>query len=821
MKFSSHKLLIPVCAFLLLFNLQAKKTDLAKNKLNHQQLSFKENLGQVSDQNYKPRPDVLFSGSTGNLCFHLKKDGISYQLNRVDSWKEEQDVKTKNKTKYADQYTIYRIDMNWLNTNSTPIIKKTGKLEAYDNYYLSTCPNGALNVRSYNQITYQQIYDGIDVTWYEKNGNLKYDYTVAAGADYKQIQIEIKGATKISINAHGELEIVTPLGTIVEQSPLVFQNKKTLPARWKINDNKLSFEIDNINPDLPFIIDPAVRVWGTYFGEASDASYCTTSNKGEVYMFGYIQSSLFNIATGGAHQTTLAGSSDAFVVKFNPGGTRIWCTYYGGSEREIYIYGATDTTGNVYLTGITVSYTDAVIATPGSHQPVFANQNLQGEDAFLVKFNSSGVRQWGTYYGGIGDDNPSFCVTDNAGNVYICGHSNSSNDSSIATAGSHQYVFGGGLPASDCFLVKFNSGGVRQWATYYGGNTSDVATSCLVDNSGSIFLSGHTATNSNSIIATPGSHQATFNSSGLYDTFLAKFNSSGVRQWGTYYGGEGNDFTYASCMDSNGNVFLTGKSQSSTGISTTGAFQANVVTGSDAFLSKFNTHGLLQWGTFYSVVGEGLFCAVNPTGDIYFGGSTSVGVSNVTTPGSHQTTFGGGLMDVYLAKFNNSGVRLWGTFYGGSNDDYGGSVCVNSSGNIFMCGSSASCGDTSIATLGSFQDTILSTTNLETAFLVRFNDTDISTVSLSEETLHPLDALIFPNPACENITLLLDDPFLETKIYRLSIVNYLGQVCQEILIKNEESRININLSDLPNGMYNLTAKGNNSTITSKKFIISR
>ena len=87
---------------------------------------FTENKGQVHDQHYKSRPDVLFSGTDGQLTFHLKNNGISYQLFKVNTWKKESDlinlhadlkIQTDERKLVADQTTIYRLDINWVNSN--------------------------------------------------------------------------------------------------------------------------------------------------------------------------------------------------------------------------------------------------------------------------------------------------------------------------------------------------------------------------------------------------------------------------------------------------------------------------------------------------------------------------------------------------------------------------------------------------------------------------------------------------------------------------------------------------------------------------------
>jgi hypothetical protein len=490
-------------------------------------ISFTENKGQIHDQNYKSRPDVLFGGSDGNLVFHLKNNGISYQLNRVETWKKESDliknhadakIQKDDEKLVADHITIYRLDINWLNANTNAELIKQNPLDGFNNYYLENCPNGALNVKSYQQITYQNIYDGIDLKWYEKDGHLEYDYLVSAGADYKQIQLEIKGADKITLNNKGELIYKTPLGDIIEQAPLVKQNGKTLKSKWIITNNVLSFEIENINKNQAFIIDPVVRLWGTYYGGiGEDRGFdCATDAFGNVYMSGSTYANSV-MATAGAHQSFHGGGiHDAYLVKFNSAGIRLWGTYYGGSEFDFGYSCTTDATGNVYMSGWTGTNSGNSIATPGSHQATFGGGIY---DAFLVKFNSAGIRQWGTYYGGSGVEGSIdqigqsvTCATDASGNIYMAGLTDTPSSTSIANLGSHQTAYGGGN--ADAFLVKFNSAGIRQWGTYYGGSGSlpgsgaDIGNSCTTDASGNVYLAGQTS--SSLSIATSGSHQTAF-----------------------------------------------------------------------------------------------------------------------------------------------------------------------------------------------------------------------------------------------------------------------------------------------------------------------
>ncbi len=664
-------------------------------------LSFTENKGQVTDQNNKPRPDVLFVGLADDMAFHLHNNGISYQLSKVSSWKSSSlpDKKglfkqKENETNLTDQTTVYRLDINWLNCNQEAVITKGKKQESYNNYYLENCPAGALHVNSYENITYQNIYTGIDLKWYEKDGNLKYDYFVAAGADYKKIQFEVKGADSISLNNKGGLVLKTPLGNIIENAPLVIQNRKILISEWVIKNNIVSLNIKNIDHSKPFIIDPVIRAWGTYYGGPVHdyGQSCAIDSLGNVYLAGYTDSNTgMIIATTGSHQSIIGGGYDAFLVQFNNNGVRQWGTYYGGGGDDYGYSCATTRNGDVYLSGSTYSVLNGtVIATAGSHQSAGAT----GLDAFLAKFNVNGIRQWSTYYGGGGDDITRCCVTDSFGNVYMAGSTNSTYG--IATTGSHQNSLVG---LSSAFLVKFNQNGLRLWGTYYGADTYGF--SCAVDNNNKVCLTGYTR--SASLISTPGSHQPILG--GAEDAFLVQFNSNGTRQWGTYYGGIVTDVAYACSTDPNGNIYMTGWSNSVTGIATLGSHQSVTGGNDDAFLVKFDNTGVRQWGTYYGGTNSswGTSCITDAASNVYLYGNVDDGLgTTIATLGSYQPLFGGS-WDVLLVKFDQMGVRQWGTYYGTINREDGNACAVDGFGNIYIAGESSSNTGTVIASAGSYQ----------------------------------------------------------------------------------------------------------------------
>jgi hypothetical protein len=683
-------------------------------------LSFTENKGQFSDQFYHSRPDVLFGGNDGQMGFYIKNKGISYQLYNTDKFTETEDLFTKQKIRDVEQQTIYRIDINWLNTNLNAFFSTGEVRPGYDSYYLEQCPKGAVNAHSYKDITVNNIYSNINLHYYEKDGHLKYDYLIAPNADYTQIKLEIKGA-KISVQKDGGLLLITPLGNVLEHAPIVCQNGKLLKARYLVNNNVVSFIIENYNPNEASVIDPATRIWGTYYGGTGDEIGFSSSVDAShnVYLSGYANSNN-SIATTGAHQTVFNGGNwDAFLVKFDGNGVRQWGTYYGGMGKEIGFSCTTDSSGNIFMTGYTDSNSGTVIATPGSYQTAYGGGAWDG---FLVKFNNTGVRQWATYVGGSGEDRGYSCSTDPSGNVYMSGISEST--TAIASLASHQANHGGGI--YDACLVKFNSSGTYQWGTYYGGTGSDVGNSCCTDISGNVFLSGTTTSSANSTaIASPGSHQTNYGG-WTEDAFLVKFNASGIRQWGTFYGGNYGDNGASCAADASGNIYLTGitDSQNGTTIATPGSHQLLPPLSSsgptNAYLVKFNGAGTRLWGTYYGGTNDDhtRSCRVDASDNVYIAGFTAS--TNSIASNGHQNTYGGGMWDAFLAKFNGAGVRQWATYYGGSGVDVGYGCSAGHAGEVYMVGYTASMTGTTIATLGSHQPVYNGIAGMNEAYLVKF-----------------------------------------------------------------------------------------------------
>ena len=313
-------------------------------------------------------------------------------------------------------------------------------------------------------------------------------------------------------------------------------------TEFRIENDAVTFSIPAYDHTQPLVIDPTLQ-WSTYYGgSSSDYGYgITTGPSGEVVVTGYTISINFPVVAG--FQMSNQGGRDAFVVKFDALGFRQWATYYGGSNDDRGFGVATDGSGDVYFAGDTFSQNFPV--TPGA----FQTGNGGGFDAFLVKLNAAGLRLWGTYAGSFEEDKAFAVDADASGNVVIAGKTRSV--SFPVTNGTAQTTNAGG---EDAFVLRFNTIGTRIWGTYYGGREDEYALGVKFDGAGNVFITGPTL--SPNFPTTSGAFQQ--NHLGSNDAFLVKLTSTGGLLWATLYGGNGNDVANGVTVDPSGNAIFAG-----------------------------------------------------------------------------------------------------------------------------------------------------------------------------------------------------------------------------------------------------------------------
>ncbi|MCO6482797.1 MAG: SBBP repeat-containing protein [Flavobacteriales bacterium] len=706
--------------------------DLNGGALSAAAVGFEENKGQVTTIDGTPASGVRFRYAQGNTSLFLLRDGMAFQFNRLhrppglDSLeKVVRPSPAQRRERIALRKEVrletYRMDMLLEGANPDAMVSTEDRCSGYSNYYT----HGALGVHTYRQVTYHDVYPGIDWVLHATPTGMEHDFVVHPGADPSLIRLRFEHQEELRLEGGGNLVHGNRMGRFVERRPVSFQGGREVETRFVLEGDVLHFALAAYDPGQALTIDP-VRLWGTYYGGAGGdyGSSCAMDASGNVYLAGSAESSI-GMASGGHQNTYGGGDSDAFLVKFDAAGTRLWATYYGGVGGDYGSSCAVDGSNNVYLAGETESATG--IAS-GGHQNTHGGGDF---DAFLVKFDPAGTRLWATYYGGSGLDDGISCAVDGSGNAYLAGETESV--SGIASGG-HQNTYGGG--DFDAFLVKFNPTGTRLWATYYGGSGREGG-ACAVDGSGNVFLAG--STYSTAGIAS-GGYQNT-HGGGLWDAFLVKFDPAGTRLWATYYGGSGLDGAYSCAIDGGGNVYLAGETQSHAGMAS-GGYQNEFGGGnlSDAFLVKFDAAGNRLWGTYYGGIGweYGWACTADGDGNAYLAGQT--GTTTGLSSGGPQNTYGGGDRDAFMVKFDASGNRLWATYYGGADMDDGFSCSADGNGNVYLVGSTRS--TTGIAS-GGFRNTYSG--GLRDAFLVKFGE---GPLGVHDPDNAPGTAMIvYPNPA--------------------------------------------------------------------------
>ncbi len=288
-----------------------------------------------------------------------------------------------------------------------------------------------------------------------------------------------------------------------------------------------------------------IAQWATRVaGAGSDVGRSISiDSSGNVYATGSYASNPVTIFNAdGTTFGTLAntGSNATFIVKYNTSGTAQWATRVAGGGSGCVGYSIyVDSSGNVYATGF-YSLGSITIFNAGGGTFGTLTNNSGGQDAFIVKYNTSGIAQWATKVADEGGDLGNGISVDSSGNVYVTGQYAFS-PVTIFNAGGGIFGTLANSGSNDAFIVKYNTSGIAQWATRVAGAGSDVGRSISIDSGGNAYVAGHYASNPVTIFNADGTTFGTLANSGSNDVLLVKYNTSGTAQWGTRMDGTGSD----------------------------------------------------------------------------------------------------------------------------------------------------------------------------------------------------------------------------------------------------------------------------------------
>ena len=320
------------------------------------------------------------------------------------------------------------------------------------------------------------------------------------------------------------------------------------------------------------------------------------------------------------------------------------------------------------------------------------------------------VLVYASYLGGTFSDQAFDITVDSAGNAYVTGSTFSNNFP--VTPGAFQTStvgIGGNFAQTDVFITKLNaSGNAVIYSTYLGGTESadpslffvqpaqgnDVGHGIVVDSAGNAYVTG-TTTSTTDFPVTPGAFQPTFAATAFSseDAFVTKLNAAGNGLvYSTRLGGTNSDEAFAIAIDSDGNAYVTGETESTNFPTTPGAF---LTSGRGIFVTKLNPAGT---GLVYSTLIAIAFApdiAVDVQGNAYLTGQVRASSSSnfSTTPGAFQTIAPGSndFLDAFVTKINPAGTGLvYSTFLGGNKDDTASGIKVDADGNAYVSGATDS-----------------------------------------------------------------------------------------------------------------------------------
>ncbi|MHC1745016.1 MAG: PKD domain-containing protein [Syntrophobacteraceae bacterium] len=474
------------------------------------------------------------------------------------------------------------------------------------------------NIPTYGAVTYRGARDGLDVRFYGKDRHLEYDLIVKPGQDPSQVKMACSGVDYYELTEEGDLVINLKGGaTLLQKRPTIYQmingdrvsieggftverpattrsasGAQNLALAEADDDMVYGFDVGEYDRSLPVVIDPVI-MYADYLelgGTGEDYSLSIdVDSTGCAYTAGYTSSTEQSFSIPGAIPigTLTTSSYNIFVKKFDALGGDVHTTYLGGNDNSRAYAIASDNAGNVYLTGQTSATNYPTVL------PIYGTNRGNG-DSFLTKLAPDGTVSFSTYIGGADEDMGYGIAIDTSGCAYITGYTYSVNYPT-----SNAYCITHSSGDMDAFITKINTiTRTLTYSTFVGGDANNCGKAVAVDSSGSAYVTGWTYSSNFPVFGSP--FQPEF--AGIQDAFVLKLGTSGsTLAYSTYLGGSDADAGMGIALDSSGNAYVTGKTNS-TDYPVSGdrsQFGSNYTGGTDGFVTKLDSSGsALTYSTY-------------------------------------------------------------------------------------------------------------------------------------------------------------------------------------------------------------------------------
>jgi Beta-propeller repeat len=591
--------------------------------------------------------------------------------------------------------------MRPLRANPQPSVVGTAQLPGTVNSLLGDdARRWRVGIPTFARVLYREVYPGIDLAYYGRQGQLEYDFVVRPGADPNAIALRFAGAEELNLTSRGDLLLRLGEGELRLQKPRIYQERngvrRDVPGGYvRMGAGAIGFDLGSYDASRPLVIDPVLS-YSTYLGGSGDeqANLIAVDSAGNGFVTGRTASTDFPTTSGA--DSSLGGNQDAFVTKLNATGSAlVYSTYLGGSALDDGETLAIDASSNAYVIGFTES---SDFPTLGA-----VDSTLGGiEDAFVTKLNATGALAYSTYLGGSAVDEGFGIAVDSAGNAYAAGQTGSTDFPT--TSGAFDTILGGAPnerscdplevsdPRCDAFVTKLNAAGSGLiYSTYLGGSGNEQAGSIALDGASNAYVPGFTRSSDfpTTVVA--------FDSilGGTQDAFVTKLNATGsALVYSTYLGGSADESVpFGIAVDGSLNAYVTSRTFSSDFPTTVDAFDSTLGGTQDAFVTKLNaSSSALVYSTYLGGAGtERSFSIAVDDSRAWVTGRTSS--SDFPTIDPIDSSLGGN-QDAFVTKLNKPGGGLsFSTYLGGSGTDVGVGIALDSASpnpNAYIIGATGS-----------------------------------------------------------------------------------------------------------------------------------
>jgi len=550
-------------------------------------LFFEPNQGQTA-------PQVKFLARGAGYGLFLTADEAVLRL-------QPSAVSTQHSVFGSQRAPSSVIRMRLEGANSSARVSGASPLPGKSSYFIGNDPSKwHRDIPQFARVEYQAVYPGVDLVYYGDQGQLEYDFRVAPGADPNQIALSFNGASaRIDSGDSGDLILSTPSGDVRFHAPHVYQPaapqreifEKTIAGSFRhLADNKIGFTVGAYDHSRELVIDPILN-YSSYLGGGGESlAKIAVDGTQAIYVAGSTTSHNFPVTDG----STLKGTQNIFISKIDTSLTGaaqlVFSIYLGGSQSDTLSGIAVDSVFSIYVAGWTTS--NNFPTTPNAFQ-----LQASGTHGFLSKLSLTAGTYgltYSTYLAGNGVDHVTGLAIDNGDqNAFVTGDTTSTN---LATdnfpANPNGYQIQSNSPGNPQFFAsKINTGGSGSgsmiYSTYFGGGnfpvgadlTANRGAGIAVDTSGNMYFTGTT----NMLPGPSGvgfplfnAQQSCLNQASINtacnpnpttntDAFVAKINPNQAGSnplYSTYLGGSGDDVAAGIAVDSFPNAYITGTTDS-------------------------------------------------------------------------------------------------------------------------------------------------------------------------------------------------------------------------------------------------------------------